>query len=124
MSSIVRKSARIEFADLPLLFHLSMKTTMEQDAPTRIEARNISRNGVKFYSNRRIPLFEQVNLSFYEKKSGNLVAEILAKVVRLEEIDIGVGERTYGIAVEFLSGYEPLERFVPETKGEISNLDI
>lgn len=120
----MRKSARIEFADLPLLFHLSVKTTMEQDAPTRIEARNISRNGVKFYSNRRIPLFEQVNLSFYEKKSGNLVAEILAKVVRLEEIDIGVGERTYGIAVEFLSGYEPLERFVPETKGEISNLDI
>ncbi len=124
MSSIVRKSARIEFADLPLLFHLSVKTTMEQDVPTRIEARNISRHGVKFYSNRRIPLFEQINVSFYEKKSGNLVAEILAKVVRLEEIDIGVGERTYGIAVEFLSGFEPLERFVPETKGEISDLDI
>jgi hypothetical protein len=97
---------------------------MEQDSPIRIEARNISLHGLKFYSNRRIPLFEQVNLSFYEKKSGNLVADILAKVVRLEEIDIGVGERTYGISVEFFSGFEPLERFLPETKGEISNLDI
>lgn len=124
MSSIVRKSSRVEFQGLPLVFQLSVKSTMESDAAIRVEARNISRHGIKFYSNRKIPLFDQVNLSFFEKKTGTLLAEVLSKVVRLEEIDIGVGERTYGIAVEFLTGAEPLERFIPEGNPELSKLDV
>jgi hypothetical protein len=124
MSSIVRKSPRLDFSALPLLFQLSLKTTMDQDSPTRMEARNISRHGMKFYSNRKIPLFEQTQISLFEKKTGKLVAEITSKVVRLEEIDIGVGERTYGISVEFIAGADPLGNFIPEEYSDPSKLEV
>jgi hypothetical protein len=124
MSSIVRKSPRFDFSTLPLVFQLSLKTTLDQESPTRLEARNISRHGMKFYSNRKIPLFEQTIISLFEKKTGNLVAEITSKVVRLEEIDIGVGERTYGIAVEFTAGADVLGKFIPEENPDPSKLEV
>lgn len=103
-----RRHPRVEFHALPWVFTLSLAKSAPADRPLRLEARNISRGGVKFVCNRRFTLFEELHVHLLEKKGGKALAPLQGKVVRVEEIDTGYGERTFGIAVEFTKGAEAL----------------
>jgi len=103
-----RRYPRVEFQPLPWIFSLRLPSSPPQDRPLRLEARNISRSGLKFLCNQRFALFELLTFSLLEKSSGKPLAEISGKVVRVEEIDTGYGERTFGIAMEFDSGADSL----------------
>lgn len=109
-----RRHPRFPFSSQPWVFSLQLKNPAEGDLPLRVEARDISRCGIKFYSNRKIPLFEQVYFILFAKKDGREVASLSGKVVRLEEIDTGLGEKTYGIAVDLTDGTEPLHTLLPD----------
>jgi len=109
-----RRYPRVDFHDLPLVFALRLPEPASPERPLRIEARNLSRGGIKFLCNRRFALFEPMQISFFDKTSGKPVPNLEAKVVRVEEIDTGFGERTYGIAMEFTAGTEGLAPFLPE----------
>jgi len=103
-----RRHPRVEFQQLPWVFSLRLPEPAQQDKPLRLEAKNINGCGVKFLCNRRFQLFEYLQLSLFEKVSGKPLPPIQGKVVRVEEIDTGYGERTYGIAIEFVSGASEL----------------
>jgi hypothetical protein len=83
------------------------------ERPIRIEARNISNHGLKIVSNRKVPLFEEVQLVLFSKADGRELATLLGKVVRVEEIDIGAEEMSYGIAMDFTSGADALRTLIP-----------
>lgn len=108
-----RRSARHEFQRFPWIFSLQVDEPAATETPLRVEARNVSRGGLKFVTNRRIALFEIVRGSLLDE-SGQLVTQFTGKVVRVEEVDTGHGERTYGIAVEFTAGAEELGKLIPE----------
>ena len=96
-----RRFPRLEFKLFPWVFALRLEAPFTENRPLRVEARNLSQGGLKFFSNHKIPLFDKVEVSFYEKASGKELAGLQGKVIRLEEIDTGQGEKTYGIALEF-----------------------
>jgi hypothetical protein len=108
-----RKHPRFEFAPLPLVLSVRWDEPAPEDKPIRVEARNISEGGIKFVSNRRLALFSPIHLSLFDKNQGNELAALGGKVVRVEEVDTGLGERTYGIAVEFSKGTERLGALMP-----------
>ena len=104
-----RRHPRVEFHALPWVFTLRLADSVPTARPLRLEARNIGRGGMKFVCNRRFSLFELLTLSLLEKSSGKaLQPSLQGKVVRVEEIDTGYGERTFGIAMEFISGADGL----------------
>ncbi len=96
-----RKHPRQEFKELPWVFTVQLKKPVNADRSLRFEAKNISLGGLKFISNQRIPLFDEVSFLFFDKESGKELIKLAAKVVRLEEVDTGTGEKIYGIAVAF-----------------------
>jgi hypothetical protein len=108
-----RRFPRVEFQPLPLVFSLRLPEAAPADRPLRLEARNVSRGGIKFFCNRRFPLFDTLELHFFEKGTGKPLPPLRGKVVRVEEIDTGYGERTYGIALEFTAGTECLSSLLP-----------
>jgi hypothetical protein len=114
MSSTERRHPRFPFAAQPWVFSLQWKEPAGDGHPLRLEARDISRCGMKFYSNRKIPLFELVYVTLFAKADGRELARLSGKVVRLEDIDTGLGERTYGIALDFAEGTEALRRWLPD----------
>lgn len=116
-----RKHPRHEFSTLPLVLSLRWEDPATEERPLRVEARNISEGGIKFVSNRRLALFSPVHLSLFDKNLGTELAALDGKVVRVEEVDTGHGERTYGIAVEFSAGTERLAPLMPGALPENSN---
>jgi hypothetical protein len=103
-----RRHARVEFQQLSWVFTLRLPDAASPDRPLRVEARNVSRGGMKFVCNRRFALFETLQVDFLEKPSGKPLPPVMGKVVRVEEVDTGYGERTYGIAMEFTEGGDAL----------------
>jgi len=114
MSRTEDQGLRFDFSHFPWVFSLQLAEPASPDKPLRVEARDISRTGLKFVSNQKFPLFDQVQIVLFEKETGNEVATLFGKVIRLEEVDTGVTEKTYGIAVEFISGSPILDKFIPE----------
>lgn len=110
----------MEFQQLAWVFSLRLPEPAQQDKPLRLEAKNISRCGIKFLCNRRFQLFEYLQVSLFEKGSGKSTPPIQGKVVRVEEIDTGYGERTYGIAMDFVSGSEELAALLPDSPAPLS----
>ncbi len=104
-----RRHPRFTFTDFPLVFSLQLGEPSWPDRPLRLEPKNISQGGMKFLCNRRIPIFTELKVTLLHREQGKPVAELVGKVVRLEEIDTGIGERTYGIAMEFLAGQASLQ---------------
>lgn len=111
-----RRHPRYDFGLLPWVFSLQVPAPAAPERPLRLEAKNISGGGMKFVCNRRFPLFEILQLSLLDKKNGKTVLTPQGKVVRVEEIDTGFGERTFGIALEFTSGNEPLASLLAATE--------
>lgn len=99
-----RRHPRFEFPKFPWVFTLQLRDAWAADRPLRIEAKNISQGGLKFLSNQKIALFEEVQVVLFAKADGKELARMLGRVVRLEEVDTGFGEKWYGIALEFLPG--------------------
>ncbi len=118
MHSTERRHPRFDFSQFSWVFSLRLPKPASPSTPVRLEARNISAGGLKFVCNNKIPLFETIQISIFDRASGSELATLNAKVVRLEEVDIGVGELTYGIAVEFLSGMAPLQNLLPASTNE------
>jgi len=108
-----RRHARIETHKLAWVFSLKLPEAPPPEKPLRLEARNISAGGLKFHCNRRFQLFENLSVAFFEKMSGTALPALEGKVVRVEEIDTGFGEKTYGVALEFMSGSEELAALLP-----------
>lgn len=105
-----RRFPRMDFKVFPWVFALRLDAPFEENRPLRVEAKNISQGGIKFFSNHKLPLFSVVEIALYEKATGKELAQAHGKVIRLEEIDTGQGEKTYGIALEFQNSdvLEPL----------------
>lgn len=97
-----RKHPRIDFQKRPWVFGLQAIAPASSERPHRIEAKNIGLGGCKFSSNHKIPLFQEVQITIYSQMSGTILAQIKGKVVRLEEVDTGQDEKSFGIAVQFL----------------------
>lgn len=108
-----RRHPRIDFTQVSWVFALRLPEPAGSDKPLRLEAKNISRGGMKFVCNRRFQLFEYLHVTLFEKGSGKALPVIQGKVVRVEEVDTGRGERTYGIGMEFVSGTEGIESLLP-----------
>ena len=102
-----RRFPRVEFHQLPWVFTLRLPEMAAPDKPLRLEARNLSRGGIKFVCSRRFNLFEVLQIHFLEK-NGKTLPSVQGKVVRVEEVETGYGDRTYGIALEFIAGMEAL----------------
>lgn len=96
-----RRFTRTDFRQLPWVFALKLNAPYAGERPLRVEARNIGAGGFKFVSNLRIPVFSEVQVSFFENLSGKELISLTGKVVRLEEVDTGQGEKTFGLALEF-----------------------
>ncbi|MGE3260543.1 MAG: PilZ domain-containing protein [Bacteriovoracia bacterium] len=96
-----RRFERTEFRLLPWVFTLTLDAPFAGDRPLRVEARNIGIGGMKFVSNQRIPIFSAVEVSFFENQTGKELAKVTGKVIRVEEVDTGLGEKTFGMALEF-----------------------
>ena len=108
-----RRHPRIDFNQVSWVFSLRLPEPARPDHPLRLEAKNISLGGMKFVCNRRFQLFEYLHVTLFEKGSGKALPPIQGKVVRVEEVDTGRGERTYGIGMEFVSGVEELASVLP-----------
>lgn len=111
-----RRFPRVDFQPLPWVFTLRLPDPAQPDKALRLEARNISRGGVKFVCNRRFGLFEILQMHLLEKTTGKPLPPLQGKVVRVEEVEIGYGEKTYGIAMEFTSGTDCLAALPPATE--------
>lgn len=106
-----RQYPRVPFQDFSWVFQLSLSSAPPEDVVPRFEAKDISQSGIKFVSNRKIPLFSEVALSLLDKTTGKKLVDLQGKVVRVEEIDTGKGEKNYGLALEFFSGQKSLAPF-------------
>lgn len=109
-----RRFPRAEFRLLPWTFALKLDAPFAGKGSLRVEARNIGAGGMKFVSNHRIPVFSAVEISLFETDSGKELLKVNGKVVRLEEVDMGQGEKTYGMALEFTDP-EPLRQLFEKT---------
>ncbi len=108
-----RRHSRFEFHRFPWVFSIRLAAASWPDRPTRVEPKNISRGGTKFLSNRKFQVFENLHVALFDKDTGKSLVSLLGKVVRVEEIDTGYGERTYGIAIEFLAEMDTLAPLLP-----------
>ena len=108
-----RKYPRYAFESLACVFSLRLTEAPPSDKPLRLEARNLSLGGLKFVSNRRFNLFENLEVVLIEKPAGKALPPVQGKVVRVEEVDIGKGEKTFGIALEFSARAEAIAHLLP-----------
>lgn len=96
-----RQQTRVDFSKLPWVFCLRADDFSTAKTPTRIEACDISVSGIRMRSNRRIDIFTDFDFQLLHKEKNIAPIEISAKVVRVEETDLGLEEKTYTIAAEF-----------------------
>lgn len=110
MPNDTRAHKRKEFQETPWTFALFLQEQQAPQDPFRLEAKNISLGGLKFLCNRKIPLFETLQVHLFDQKEKGEPIKLMAKVIRVEEIDIGLAEKTYGLAAKFDS---LPDRFLP-----------
>lgn len=111
-----RRYPRTDFNQLPWVFSLRLPKPADPESPLRLEAKNISAGGLKFMCNRRFALFELITVALFEKATGKPLPLVQGKVVRVEEVDTGFGEKTYGVALEFNMGGDLLLPLLPPPK--------
>ncbi len=99
----------------------------EEDSPSpvQVEAVNISLGGIKFFSNTPIPIFTLLTIRLIHKEGDKPTITIKGKVVRTEMIDVGLPEKSYGIAVKFSeedsSAYRELMDSLPQSSDTSEN---
>jgi c-di-GMP-binding flagellar brake protein YcgR len=96
-----REFDRIDFPSTPWVFALALPENLLDGKPLRLEAKNISLGGVKFQTNKKIPLFSVLSMQFFDRAGKATPLDFAAKVIRVEEVDEGREEKTYGIAAQF-----------------------
>jgi hypothetical protein len=97
-----RKHQRMNFFETPWVLGIQMQRDGNQGIH-RLEPKNISLGGIKLLSNIKVPLFETIHMELFDKNTKIDSILTKGKVVRVEETDTGQGEKTYGLAVEFVS---------------------
>lgn len=96
-----RQFPRFDFSACPWIFSLILKQEHAPQSPMQLEALNISLGGIKFRSNRKIGIFEEVRIQLLHEKFDHDPITVSGRVVRVDETDIGVSEKNYGMAVQF-----------------------
>ncbi len=96
-----REFDRIDFPSTPWVFALALPDHLLDGTPLRLEAKNVSAGGVKFQTNKKIPLFSVLSLQFFDRAGKATPFQLSAKIIRVEEVDEGRAEKTYGIAAQF-----------------------
>ena len=109
-----RKFVRRDFFELPYTLMLHLAEAWSGEVPPKVEPKNLCAGGMKFQTSWKIPVFEELEISLLHKENEKSIAKIKGKVVRLEEIDIGTGDKTYTVAIEFKPEFrEKLENQLP-----------
>ncbi|NUM88055.1 MAG: PilZ domain-containing protein [Bdellovibrionales bacterium] len=96
-----REHDRHDFSSTPWVLAVELSSDLLGDAPLRLEGRNIGFGGMKFQTNRRIPLKREVLIHLFSREKSEPVVHLKGRVVRVEEVDEGLEEKSYGIAVRF-----------------------
>lgn len=96
-----RESERVDFTTTSWVFALTLPDELLDGTPLRLEAKNISLGGIKFQTNKKIPLFSVLSMQLFERNGKAAPLVLSGKVVRIEEVDEGLPEKTYGIATRF-----------------------
>jgi hypothetical protein len=96
-----RKHSRKAFNQTPWLFTLLLQNSPMNDRPLRLEAKNIGMGGIKFHANYKFPLFQNIQIQFLDKTSRHDPIVVTAQIIRVEETDTGLSEKTYGLAAKF-----------------------
>jgi hypothetical protein len=98
---IDRQFPRHAFQKTPWIFALQI-TSKDLTATTlQLEAQNISLGGMRILSNKKIPIFTTVVVQLLDKEGKKPPLPLSGKVVRVDETDLGLDEKTFGMAVEF-----------------------
>lgn len=98
-----RAHDRIPFAELPWTFCLQGNSLPADSCPTRVEACDISLGGIRLLSNQRINIFSEFEFQLHHNKEKVQPITIRAKIVRIEETDVGLEEKKYSLAAEFVT---------------------
>lgn len=96
-----RQFERIPFAQTPWLFTIEAPEPSFLQNPAQLEAQNISLGGLKFNSNHKIAVFREVKIRLLDRRGLIEPIQVKARVIRVEETDLGLDEKTFGMAVSF-----------------------
>ena len=98
---IDRQFPRHSFHKTPWIFALKVTSSDLANTPLQLEAQNISLGGMRILSNKKIPIFTPVSIQLLDKEGKKPPVPVDGKVVRVDETDVGLDEKTFGMAVEF-----------------------
>ena len=98
---INRQFPRLSFQKTPWILALKIKADDLGPIALQLEAQNISLGGMRILSNKKIPIFTSVSIQLLDKDGKRPPIHLEGKVVRVDETDIGLDEKTFGMAVEF-----------------------
>lgn len=98
---IPRQFPRTLFHDTPWVFVLHLKDDELSISPLQLEAQNISLGGMRFLANKKIPIFTKLSLQLLDKTGKKPPLALEGKVIRVDETDIGLAEKTFGMAIQF-----------------------
>src|SRR5690606_15393750 len=62
-----REFDRMDFPSTPWVFMLSLPESLLDGTPLRLEAKNISPGGIKFQTNKKIPLFSVLSMQLFDR---------------------------------------------------------
>lgn len=96
-----RQFPRFPFQRTPWIFTLEIVDAEFMNSPVQLEALNISLGGLKFHSNKKIAIFNEVSIRLVDKEGRASPLTLSGKVIRVEETDVGLEEKTFGMAIEF-----------------------
>lgn len=96
-----RQHERHDFSATPWVLSLELPQDLLSDSPLRLEGKNIGLGGMKIQTNRRIPLKRALTIHLFSRGEEEETLHLKGTVVRIEEVDEGLEEKTYGIAVRF-----------------------
>lgn len=116
---IDRQFPRHSFQKTPWIFALKVMSKDLASSPLQLEAQNISLGGMRILSNQKIPIFTQVSIQLLDKEGKKPPLPMEGKVVRVDETDLGLDEKTFGMAVEFSKLPDRVLKILEETLAKL-----
>jgi len=98
-----RQFPRVPFSRTPWVFALKLDSDELAMSPLQLEAQNISLGGLRFLANKKIAIFSKVSIQLLDKEGKKTPITAQGKVVRVDETDLGLEEKTFGMSIEFTS---------------------
>lgn len=100
---VPRQFPRVPFSRTPWVFALKLESEELAASPLQLEAQNISLGGLRFLANKKIPIFAKVTIQLLDKDGKKPPLSAQGKVIRVDETDIGLEEKTFGMTIQFIS---------------------